>query len=121
MKGGKDRESMHGETRSMIVRMVASLLFVAYLSALSAIAPAAADSYRWRWEKILGPGEHPWTTSWRSSQSGPFCDHAGEGKFCGCGGTSACGQYDNGQEITTAPYGCDRPERWRLRCKTQSE
>jgi hypothetical protein len=82
---------------------------------------AEGAKFRWRWEKIPGPGEHPWTTMWRSSQSGAFCDHTGEGKFCGCSNTSPCGQYDNGQQITTAPYGCDRPERWRLRCKAELE
>jgi hypothetical protein len=82
---------------------------------------AEATKFRWRWEKILGPGEHRWTTSWRSTQSGPFCDHTGEGKFCGCSDTSACGQYNSGQEIKTAPFGCDRPERWRLRCIAESD
>ncbi len=114
----------------MIARMLPSARLalagiLVLLSALPAgIAPAAAEAattFRWRWQKILGPGDHPWTTSWRTGQSGPFCDHAGEGKFCGCSNTSACGRYDNGQEIATAPYGCDKPERWRLRCITEPD
>jgi hypothetical protein len=79
MTGGEGPQFDSGEPCPMIVRiMVSSLLFVVYLSALSAIAPAAAaESYRWRWEKIPGPGEHPWITSWRSNQTGRFCDHTG--------------------------------------------
>jgi hypothetical protein len=97
------------------------LVFMPALPAGIASAQAEAAKFRWRWEKIPGPGEHPWTTRWRSDQSGPFCEHTGEGKFCGCSNTSACGQFNNGQEIATAPYGCDRPERWRLRCITEPQ
>ena len=64
---------------------------------------AEEPQFRWRWEKIIGPGDHPWSTPWHSTQSGPFCDHTGEGKFCGCSNTSACGQCDSGQEIAATP------------------
>jgi hypothetical protein len=72
---------------AMIARMLPSARLalagiLVLLSALPAgVAPAAAEAattFRWRWQKIFGPGDHPWTESWRTGQSGPFCDHAGE-------------------------------------------
>ena len=76
------------------------------------------QTYRSRWDKIAGPGGG-WTTGWRPNHPGPFCDHQGVG--CGCPGAAACGRYDSGTQITHAPYGCARPERWTLRCSSEPE
>jgi hypothetical protein len=125
-KSAFDIDRINGSI-AMVARIFASALASMLMLAsvlFASMAPAVAEgasTFRWRWQKILGPGDHPWTTMWRTGQSGPFCDHAGEGKFCGCSNTSACGRYDNGQEIATAPFGCDKPERWRLRCITEAE
>jgi hypothetical protein len=84
-------------------------------------AAEAATTFRWRWQKISGPVITPGPKAGARASPDRSATTWEKGSSAAAAILPLMERYDNGKEIATAPYGCDRPERWRLRCITESE